>query len=275
MGITIDGLPVYYEEQGEGVPILCLHGFPVDHRSIKGCVEAAVKGVDGYRRIYLDLPGMGKTPSAKWIKNADDMVDLLRKFVGQVIGEEGFLLAGYSYGGYLALGMAHTGLFNIDGMFILAPAMVANHKNRKLPIATEADRYICKGLQRPSAPNPDFDMFLSSSIVANNEKWQRFKEEIAPAFKIADKEFTDNYRKRGYAVSCEDFRKLQFNKPVTVLCGRQDNMTGIEDAWDMLKHLPRLTYTVLDRVGHNLQFENPEAFNFHFKNWLCRTFKNA
>ena len=259
---------VYFEEYGEGMPILCLHGFPVDHRVMKGCIEPIFDDITGYRRIYLDLPGMGQTPAANWIKNADDMVNMLKGFVEQVIGDEKFLLAGYSYGGYLSLAMAHSGVFNLDGIFLLAPAMIADHKKRKLPVVTNKDRIVCKKLDIPNQPNPDFEMFLESSILANNKTWQKFKEGIAPALKIADKAFTDNYRKTGYAVTCEDFRNMHFEEPVTVLCGRQDNLTGFEDAWEMLGHLPHLTYTVLDGAGHSLQFENPEALNFHFKNWL-------
>ena len=32
----IDDQPVFYEEFGTGKPILCIHGFPEDHRSMIG-----------------------------------------------------------------------------------------------------------------------------------------------------------------------------------------------------------------------------------------------
>ena len=63
MHCKINDVPVYYEEHGQGKPILCLHGFTEDSGSMKGCLEPFFKDVSGYRRIYLDMPGMGKTPA--------------------------------------------------------------------------------------------------------------------------------------------------------------------------------------------------------------------
>ncbi len=48
----IDNHSVYYEEIGSGKPILCIHGFPEDHRTMIGCVEPIMESFDHYRRIY-------------------------------------------------------------------------------------------------------------------------------------------------------------------------------------------------------------------------------
>lgn len=52
-----------------------------------------------FRRIYLDLPGMGKSGAGDWIKNADVMLEVVKEFIRQVIKEESFLMVGLSYGG--------------------------------------------------------------------------------------------------------------------------------------------------------------------------------
>lgn len=54
--------PIYYEIYGHGNSIICLHGFTEDGSSMKGCLEPIFKHISGYRRIYVDLPGMGKSP---------------------------------------------------------------------------------------------------------------------------------------------------------------------------------------------------------------------
>jgi len=106
MEYMVNDLPIYYEVHGKGKPVLCLHGFTEDHRSMTGCLEPFFQDIEGYRRIYLDMPGMGKTPARDWIKNADMMLDVLKQFIKGVIGDEGFLLVGTSYGGYMSLGLA-------------------------------------------------------------------------------------------------------------------------------------------------------------------------
>jgi pimeloyl-ACP methyl ester carboxylesterase len=38
---------IYYEDIGEGIPVLMIHGFTPDHRLMKGCMEPVL-------RIILD-----------------------------------------------------------------------------------------------------------------------------------------------------------------------------------------------------------------------------
>ena len=71
---SVHDIPIYYKEYGEGKPVIFIHGWPVDHRMMADLFEPIFTKIQSYRRIYLDLPGMGKTPSVNWIKNSDDML---------------------------------------------------------------------------------------------------------------------------------------------------------------------------------------------------------
>ncbi|MCL2360628.1 MAG: alpha/beta hydrolase [Defluviitaleaceae bacterium] len=269
MEYIVNDLPIYYEERGQGKPILCLHGFTEDHMSMTGCLEPFFKNAQGYRRIYIDMPGMGKTPSASWIKNADIMLDVLKKFIKGVIGDEGILLVGTSYGGYMSLGLAANGDIEIDGMFLFGPCIVADDDARKLPDVEDDELFIEDGLEDAFENDEDFDDFLNIAVVATKANWDRYANEILPAYKIVDADFTEEYRANGYALSWENkFDSMQYANPITIMVGRQDESVGYEDAWDKLKHLPKLTYIALNGVGHLMQIENPEAFNFHLKDWL-------
>lgn len=63
-----------FAERGEGVPVLALHGWTVDHRLMLGCLEPLFAGRSGYRRLYPDLPGMGKSPAPPSVASSDDML---------------------------------------------------------------------------------------------------------------------------------------------------------------------------------------------------------
>ena len=56
-------VPMYYVEHGNGFPVLVLHGSGVDHREMAAALEPLFAQRPGYRRIYVDLPGMGRTPA--------------------------------------------------------------------------------------------------------------------------------------------------------------------------------------------------------------------
>lgn len=80
----VNSLPVHYEERGIGTPILMLHGQPVDHRQMLADMEPLFVERMGWRRIYPDLPGMGRTPGADWVTHQDQMLDVVTGFLDRV-----------------------------------------------------------------------------------------------------------------------------------------------------------------------------------------------
>ena len=271
MKYLINDLPIYYEEYGTGKPVLFLHRFTEDHGFMKGCGELFFQNMEGYRRIYLDMPGMGKTPAADWITNADIMLDTLKKFVAEIIGDESFLLIGASYGSYMSLGMSHDEDMNIEGMFLFNPMTVPNSDDRNVPddVETFEEDGIEEHVEAEDIENSD--NYFDEAIVVTKANWERYRDEILPAYSLTNKEFCENYRKNGYALSFhEELKELAFANPVTILTGRYDDSAGYEDSWNMLKHLPSLTFVALDRVGPLMHIENTEVFNFHINEWLKR-----
>ncbi|WP_188136330.1 alpha/beta fold hydrolase, partial [Lentzea indica] len=73
--------------------MLALHGWTPDHRLMLGCLEPLFETRPGYRRLYPDLPAMGKSP-ANGVKSSDDMLAALEELVEAEIGAEPFLLLG-------------------------------------------------------------------------------------------------------------------------------------------------------------------------------------
>src|SRR5207244_3162148 len=82
-------------ERGDGLPVLALHGAGVDHREVMACLDPVLDAVTGCRRIYLDLPGMGRTPAPETISSADDVLEVLLAFIDGGIGDLPLLVAGW------------------------------------------------------------------------------------------------------------------------------------------------------------------------------------
>jgi len=74
---TIAEVAVRYRERGSGVPVLILHGAGVDHREMATALEPLFEERSGYRRIYVDLPGMGETLAPETLDSNDAVLDLL------------------------------------------------------------------------------------------------------------------------------------------------------------------------------------------------------
>ena len=107
MQIKVRDIDMYYEEAGSGRPLLMLHGWPGDHRQLAYDMEPLFQNRDGWRRISPDLPGMGKTRGADWITHQDHMLEVTVEFMDAIAPGQRFVLAGASYGGYLARGVVY------------------------------------------------------------------------------------------------------------------------------------------------------------------------
>jgi pimeloyl-ACP methyl ester carboxylesterase len=96
-----NGVQIYYEEHGEGIPILLTHGYCASSRMWRGQVEAFS---GDHRLITWDLRGHGQSDSPEEISEyteavaVDDMAALL-----DTCGIERAVIGGHSLGGYLSL----------------------------------------------------------------------------------------------------------------------------------------------------------------------------
>ncbi|HUK50634.1 MAG TPA: alpha/beta hydrolase [Terriglobales bacterium] len=259
---------VYYETHGEGVPVLMIHGFYPDHLLMKGCMEPVFSERPGWKRIYFDLPGMGKTKSESWIDSSDKMLEVVLSFSERVIPEKNFLVIGESYGGYLARGVIAKKNKSVDGLMLICPVVVPKPEERTLPArkVIVEDRKLVSELATEDA----FE-FASMAVVQNRLTWERFRDEILVGVRAADPAFLKRLLLKAYPFSFPvDLLPEPYEKPVLILAGRQDTSVGYADDWGLLSNYPRATFAVLDMAGHNLQIEQPELFSALTTEWLNR-----
>lgn len=265
----LTGIDVNYEVIGSGKPILLLHGYHVDHRLMSGCMEPVFQKLEGYKRIYIDLPGMGKTKGEQWIVNSDCMLNVVLDFINEIIPTERFLLAGESYGGYLARGILHKMADRIDGLFLLCPAITMDEKERDTPPHTVLMRNEALLSQLEQSEAEGFDLF---QVIQSEKIWHRYRDEVLSGVKLADNDFLQRIldeNNGSFSFNPNDFKEI-YGRPVLILLGRQDWCVGYKNAWNILDNYPRAAFAVLDSAGHNLQLEQEELFHSFVTEWLTR-----
>jgi pimeloyl-ACP methyl ester carboxylesterase len=267
----LKNIRVHYEIYGEGHPLISLHGFSPDHRLMTGCMEPIFEHRGGWQRIYPDLPGMGKTLGKEWITNSDQMLDVVLDFIDRVMPGQRFVLAGESYGGYLARGVIYRRPAVVDGLLLICPLIIPDHAKRSLPphVALVEDLKLLSSLE-PSQR----EEFESFAVVQSQRIWERTKDEVMAGIKLADENFLTRLQADGYPLSFNVDIAPPFEKPALILVGRQDAMVGYRDAWEILENYPRGTFIVLDRAGHNLQIEQETLFDALVNEWLDRVEEN-
>jgi pimeloyl-ACP methyl ester carboxylesterase len=265
MECKIKNLSINYEIIGNGKPVVMLHGYYVDHRLMAGCMEPIFSDKEGYKRIYIDLPGMGKSEGAEWIKSSDDMLDIVISFIEKIIPNENFLLAGQSYGGYLARGVIEKMPTRVEGTLLICPVIIPVYEKRSVEehaVLVKDEEFLSKLTPEEAE---DFNL-----VVQNERTYERTKNEYC-GFEIADDTFLQNLQQNGYGFSFDvDKVNKKIDKPTLILLGKQDGCVGYKDAWSILKNFPRATFAVLDRAGHCLQLEQENLFNSLINDWLIR-----
>lgn len=113
----------HYVEHGTGRPVLVLHGGGVDHRETEACFEPVFAGATRLRRIYPDLPGMGRTIVPETLRSGDDAVEALLNFADEVTNGTEYLLVGHSAGGYYAQAMVARRQTRVAGLALVCPLL--------------------------------------------------------------------------------------------------------------------------------------------------------
>jgi pimeloyl-ACP methyl ester carboxylesterase len=262
-----------YEIRGDGMPVVMIHGFGIDRHVMIGCMEPIFESRVGWKRIYFDLPGMGHTPAPHWLNNADQLFDAVLSFTNKIAGEDSFLVAGESYGAYLARAIIKAAPERLKGALLICPVVVADRKRRDLPKQQifVKDASFLAGVEETEYKH----LFERVLVVQDQKRWNRFTQDIIPGMSTKDRAFLKQFQERGYSLSF-DVDKLDrpFNRPSLILAGRQDTSVGYRDSVKLLENFSRGTFAILDRAGHGLEVEQESVFNCLVDEWLNRVLED-
>jgi pimeloyl-ACP methyl ester carboxylesterase len=248
---------VRYVEHGSGRPVVVLHGAGVDHREPEACFDPVLASYGGLRRIYPDLPGMGRThapPEA--VRSADDVLDVLVAFIDAVAGDTPPLVAGHSAGAYYALGIASRRPETVAGLALVCPLLP---ETRDVPP------------HRRVTGSHDIgdDGFRSYFVVQTPAMLERYQKYVVPGVALADPVATGRIGER-WQLSAPTERGQQFPGPTLLVAGRQDSVVGYAATVDLLTHHAGSTLAILDGVGHALPHEQPTLLAALVTDWLDR-----
>jgi pimeloyl-ACP methyl ester carboxylesterase len=239
--------------------VLVLHGAGVDHREAEACFEPALDDVAGLRRIYPDLPGMGRTVARETLRSADDVLDTLLAFADEVSGGAAYLLIGHSAGAYYAQAMAARRPARVAGLALVCPLLPGT---RDVP-----EHRVVAG----SGALGDED-FRSYFVIQTPEMLDRYERYVAPAAARVDQAALERIGER-WELSPDD--APPYAGPTVVVAGRLDSTVGYAAAADLAGRYPHASLAVVDDAGHALPHEQPELLRALLAEWLERVQRSS
>ena len=261
MKCDLGDLAIYYETYGSGRPIVTLPGRPSDHRIMARFMEPLFAQRDGWLRLYPDLPGTGRTPGSDRLATHDQMLEAVLAFIDTVIPGQRFVLAGLSYGGYLARGVVSRRAASIDGLLLCAPQVKADPAQAHLPPRTT----IVEDPTVAAELGP-----VAGLVVVQSQRVAEAMRNVLAEVQLADHPFNDRLEEAAPFSFDVDRLPTPFGGPTLIITARQDHLCGYRDAWDLLDSYPRATFAVLDRAGHFVNIEQEALCQALMREWLDR-----
>lgn len=228
-----------------------LNGYYYDMTSMIEQMEPFFEENSGWKRIYIDHPGVGNTKNIEDIQNHDDMLNTILLFVDKIIPNENFVIVGESFGAYLARGILNKKLQYVDGLLLIVPVIEPEREKRDIYEISSKIEF--------------FDKEIEENLFSQIER------EYEKCTILTDKAFLEKIRENraGFSFNVDDIEK-QFEKPVLILTGRQDNVVGYKDVLKILDNYPRATFAVLDKANHTLPIIQSNLFKTLVNEWLYR-----
>jgi pimeloyl-ACP methyl ester carboxylesterase len=245
---------VYFEEAGDGVPLLCLHTAGADGRQFRPLLnDAAITA--RFRVIAFDLPWHGKSlPPAGWYENeyrltTRQYVDFIRAFARALELDRPVIL-GCSMGGKILLQVALERPEECRALIALEAA------------AHQQPWYDLDWLDHPHTQSGAVCAALVWDLMApqspterRHEIWWLYAQGGPGVFKgdlyfyRVDSDFRDR-------VPRVDTRRC----PLYVMTGAYDFSCTPEDTQRTAAQIPGAKVTIMDELGHFPMCENPERF---------------
>ena len=250
---------------GPGLPVVALPMLGMSRVATSTAFAPAFAGRTGLREVYLDLPGHGDSPGVG-PAHSQSVLDAVCQWIQSHL-DGPVLLAGSSYGGYLATGIARQHPDLVRGLLLVCPGVRTGPADRDLPT------------EEPPAAEPGWLDAAPAGLHAHLDRalGRRTRQVVTTVLEAltaggpGDEEYQDALTDGpGYALPDQE-DEFAFDGPVTVVVGRNDRIVGYRDQFQILRHFPRATYTLLDRAGHYLPYEQPGLLRAMAQDWLDRS----
>jgi 3-oxoadipate enol-lactonase len=250
--IEFDGNRIEYREEGQGIPLILIHGFPLNQKMWDDQVAALH---DHCRVITLDLPGFGLSDPSPGSYSMAQMAADVRGLMATLAIDRA-VIVGLSMGGYIALAFYRLYSEAVLAMVLAdtrASEDTAEARLRRLETASQielegvhaiAEYMISVGLSATTvSTRPDVVAKVRAMIEGNSPR----------VLAAVQRAMADRADSNDLLSSIEG--------PVLLIAGEEDVLTPSTVAEEMHSRIPHSTLRVIAGAGHFSNLDRREQFN--------------
>ena len=225
MRLHLPGLLVAYTDEGEGRPLLLLHGYPLSRR----LWQPQVSGLAATGRLIApDLRGHGQTDATPGPCSVEQYADDAARLLDALGLTQPIIVGGLSMGGYIALAFQRRHPQRVAGLILAATRAGADTAEGKAKRDEAAAAARAQGTRAIMAATPVAG--LLGALAALRDRPDATQQ------------------------------LATIRQPVLVIHGADDQLIPPSAAEAMAQALPNSRLALLPGCGHLLNLEQPAAF---------------
>ena len=260
--IKLHDFSMAYSENGEGRPLLFVHGYPLNRRMWQPQIDGLA---DMARVIAPDLRGHGDSQAVPGPYSMDLLADDLNALLDALHISQTVYLCGLSMGGYVAFAFYRRYAQRLAGLILAATRAAADsaqaRASREQAAQTARQQGVAAIVEGMAAK------MLSPQTV-----------EQRPALAVQVKEIMLRTSLEGVLGDLEGMKERpdstptlsQITIPTLVIHGADDQIIPLAEAQAMQAAIPNAQMEVISGAGHLLNLEQAETFNAAVRGFVTR-----
>ncbi|WP_324522768.1 alpha/beta hydrolase [Flavobacterium sp.] len=258
--IEVNNIKLSYNDVGIGkIPIVFLHGFPFN----KSMWDNQLKTFEEtHRFISVDFRSFGQSTNDDSALSMDLLGDDLIGFLN-ALNLRRVIICGLSMGGFVALNAITRYPERFAALILCDTNCVADKPEQKEKRYKTIEEIEQNGTSKFAATFLD-SVFADDTYSSDKELVKKINADI-----LANSPEVITNGLKALAMRNETCSKLaEITVPTLIICGREDEVTPLEQSEFMNKHIKDSTLKVINNAGHLSNMEQPQAFNAELLEFL-------
>jgi 3-oxoadipate enol-lactonase len=246
---TVNGIELALVDQGNGSPVVLVHGFPLDHTMWNAQIDALS---EDYRVIAPDLRGFGGSGVSEGTVTMQQFADDLAGLLEALEVDEPVVLCGLSMGGYVALQFCQHHASRLCGLILCDTRALSDTPEVAAARREMAERVLREG------PAPLVEQMMPRLFAEATIRDQpQLVDSLRRVMMAADPKGIAAAA-RGMAQRPDMVSRLgQIDCPTLVIVGQWDAISTPEEMRAIARAIPHARLVEIAGCGHMSPVERP------------------